>query len=144
MAAATSSSTPASRLPPATANAPSSHQLTLSSPQPGTTQVIVPAADAALLHAPIPHAKGPDASGIYLIPCTTNVTFAFTISGVDFAIDPRDIILDEIDATEPEGWCQSGIAAAVSTADLDPLWLVGDVFLKNVSGPAIASVPAKA
>ena len=101
----------------------------------GTTQLILPKADAAALHARIPRAKGPDASGLYFIPCATDVTFAFTISGEDFAIDPRDLVLDEIDTTDPEGYCQSGIAAAVATADLDPLWLVGDVFLKNVSRP---------
>ena len=72
--------------------------------------MVVPAADAAAIHAAIPGAKE-DNQGGFTVPCTTKAIVALTFGGQSFAIDPRDIAFIPVDAADPTGDCVSGIAA---------------------------------
>ncbi|KAF8150776.1 aspartic peptidase A1 [Crassisporium funariophilum] len=94
----------------------------------GTTLMVVPAADAAVLHQNIEGAKS-DGQGGFTVPCTTTASIALTFGGQSFAIDPRDIAFQPVDATDPTGDCVSGIASGDIGGATE--WLVGDVFLKN-------------
>ncbi|EZF31546.1 hypothetical protein H101_04848 [Trichophyton interdigitale H6] len=91
----------------------------------GTSFLILPPADADLIHSIIPHAdKG---SGFYTLPCSTKVDIKLSIGGVEYTIQPDDYIGNE---TATKGTCNSLI---VGRQILGPKqWLVGDVFLKNV------------
>lgn len=94
----------------------------------GTTLMVVPAADAATIHAQITGAKS-DGQGGFTVPCTTTDSVALTFGKQEFAIDPRDIAFTPVDPNDPTGDCVSGISSGqIGGADE---WLVGDVFLKN-------------
>ncbi|KDQ14371.1 hypothetical protein BOTBODRAFT_32830 [Botryobasidium botryosum FD-172 SS1] len=95
----------------------------------GTTLMIVPAKDAAAIHAAIPGSQS-DGQGGFTIPCTTTASVALTIGAKSFAIDPRDLTFLPEDPNNLTGNCVSGISSgSVGGANE---WLVGDVFLKNV------------
>jgi len=94
----------------------------------GTTLIVAPAADAAVIHNMIPGSR-PDGQGGFIIPCTTNASVALTFGGQSFAIDSRDITPVPVNPADPTGDCQSGITAGDVGANTE--WLVGDVFLKN-------------
>jgi len=95
----------------------------------GTTLLIVPPADAAAIHTLIPGAQS-DGQGGFTIPCTGNATVALTFAGISFSIDPRDIAVQPVDPTNPQGTCVSGIVSGTVGGATE--WLAGDVFLKNV------------
>lgn len=92
----------------------------------GTTLIVAPDADAAAVHAAIPGAAS-DGQGGFTLPCNTTASVALTFAGQAFAIDTRDLIFAQADATGET--CVSGI----SSGEIDgaTTWLVGDVFLKN-------------
>ncbi|KAF8199635.1 aspartic peptidase A1 [Pholiota molesta] len=94
----------------------------------GTTLMVVPANDAATIHNSIPGAAS-DGQGGFTVPCTTTASVALTFGGQAFAIDPRDIAFQPVDANNPQGDCTSGITAGSIGGANE--WLVGDVFLKN-------------
>lgn len=94
----------------------------------GTTLIVAPAADAAVIHNMIQGSR-PDGQGGFIIPCTTNASVALTFGGGSFAIDSRDITPFPINPADPTGDCQSGITTGDIGAQTE--WLVGDVFLKN-------------
>jgi hypothetical protein len=113
----------------------------------GTTLMVVPANDAATIHNSIPGAAS-DGQGGFTVPCTTTASVALTFGGQAFAIDPRDIAFQPVDANNPQGDCTSGITAGSIGGANEWLvrfrtwsrwcalcWLllsqVGDVFLKN-------------
>ncbi len=95
----------------------------------GTTLLIVPPADAVAIHTLIPGAQ-PDGQGGFTIPCTGNATVALTFAGISFSIDPRDIAVQPVDPSNPQGTCVSGIVSGTVGGATE--WLAGDVFLKNV------------
>jgi hypothetical protein len=95
----------------------------------GTTLLIVPPADAIAIHTLIPGAQ-PDGQGGFTIPCTGNATVALTFAGISFSIDPRDIAVQPVDPSNPQGTCISGIVSGTVGGATE--WLAGDVFLKNV------------
>lgn len=89
----------------------------------GTTYILIPPADAATLFASVPgsHPSGEN----YIIPCDSTATIEFEFSGVKYSISPDDYI----GAKSTDG-CVSTI---VGHQPFGPgVWLVGDVFLKNV------------
>lgn len=94
----------------------------------GTTLIIAPPADAAAVHALITGAAS-DGQGGFTVPCTLTDSVALTFGNTSFAIDPRDIAVAPVDATDPTGTCTSGISSGEIGAATE--WLVGDVFLKN-------------
>ncbi|KAJ7086071.1 acid protease [Mycena belliarum] len=92
----------------------------------GTTLLVVPADDAAAIHAQIPGAKL--TNGHYTVPCDTTASVALTFGGKAFTIDPKDLVFAGNGRTS--GDCTSGIGA-FSDANNNQ-WLVGDSFLKSV------------
>ncbi|KAJ7746620.1 acid protease [Mycena metata] len=95
----------------------------------GTTLIVAPVDDATAVHNLITGSKT-DGQGQFTIPCTFNQTVALTIGKNSFAIDPRDMVIQPVDANDPTGDCVSGISGG-SFGTSNTEWLVGDVFLKN-------------
>ncbi|CAO1622302.1 unnamed protein product [Jaminaea pallidilutea] len=95
----------------------------------GTTLIVAPQADADALHLAIDGAKS-DGQGGYTIPCTTSKQVAFTIGGVTWPMDARDLTFLPVDNTDPKGDCISSVSAG--TVGSAGEWLVGAAFLKNV------------
>jgi Eukaryotic aspartyl protease len=95
----------------------------------GTTILIVPTADAQLIHKSITGAQD-IGNGSFSVPCTTNSSLALTFGQQSFAIDPRDIAALPLDLNNLTGDCISGISAGQVAGANE--WLVGDTFLKNV------------
>jgi hypothetical protein len=96
----------------------------------GTTLLIVPEADAQVIHQAIPGAAD-RGNGTFILPCTTTASLALTFGGQSFAIDRRDIIFAPLDPNNTTGECISGITGTAGQFDSPGQWLVGDVFLKN-------------
>jgi len=95
----------------------------------GTTLIVAPQADAEAVHNLITGSTS-DGQGGFTVPCTFNQSVALTFGGSAFAIDPRDIAAQPVNANDPTGDCVSGISGG-SFGTSDTEWLVGDVFLKN-------------
>ena len=87
----------------------------------GTSYVLGPPADVAALHKLIPGATSSDGVN-YQVPCDTTTPVEVIISGVSYAISPRDWI-------SGSGNCTSNIHGHEV---VQGAWLLGDVFLKNV------------
>ncbi|EJF64597.1 acid protease [Dichomitus squalens LYAD-421 SS1] len=92
----------------------------------GTTLIVAPPADATAVHQLIDGAQD-DGQGGFTIPCNTNASVALSFGGQEFAIDTRDLVFAQADATGTN--CVSGISSGQIVDDVT--WLVGDVFLKN-------------
>ncbi|KAF0561655.1 acid protease [Gigaspora margarita] len=91
----------------------------------GTTLVIVPPQDANLVHSLIPGAQYVD--GTYLIPTDTSVIVSLTFVGITYTIKTEHLVTYDAG----NGQSVSGIQGGSVTGS-DDVWLVGDVFLKNV------------
>ena len=74
----------------------------------GTTLLIVPDADAKIIHAEIPGTKSDGRSG-YLVPCTTTAVVSLTFGGQRFDINPLDLVFSPVDQNNLKGDCYSGI-----------------------------------
>lgn len=72
--------------------------------------IVAPDADAQAVHAAIQGAKA-DGQGGFTVPCTTQASVALTFGGQAFAIDPRDLAFQPVDANNPNGDCVSGISS---------------------------------
>lgn len=94
----------------------------------GTTTMVLPAADAAVIHQNIPGAQE-DGQGGFTVPCNTNASVALIYAGQSFTIDPRDLAVQPVNSNDPQGDCISGIVSTGSGSMTQ--WLVGDTFLKN-------------
>ncbi|RIA93908.1 aspartic peptidase domain-containing protein [Glomus cerebriforme] len=92
----------------------------------GTSNIILPNADAAIVHQQIPGSQFvPDASA-YVIPCDTTTVVSFKFGGINYAIQPKDLILVPLDQNN----C---VSTLLPILDLGPTtWLIGIPFLKNV------------
>ena len=80
----------------------------------GTTLIVMPADDAAAVHAAIEGSK-PDGQGGYTIPCTTQAKLALTFGGQAFEIDSRDLKFVPLDSNNLKGECMSGISSGDGT-----------------------------
>ncbi|KAJ6570186.1 acid protease [Mycena vulgaris] len=94
----------------------------------GTTLLVVPANDAAAIHAKIPGAKL--TNGHYTVPCNTDASVAMEFGGKSFPINSKDLPFASNGRTT--GDCTSGIGAFSDSSDNPTQWLVGDTFLKSV------------
>lgn len=94
----------------------------------GTSTIILPDNDAAQFHSQIPGATLDPNSGMFIIPCNTTSVVAFKFGGVDFEINPRDLITAPIDGSN----CISSIVPGFNFGRKNVTWLVGTPFLKNV------------
>lgn len=94
----------------------------------GTTLMVLPPEDAAVVHSNIPGATS-DGKGGFRIPCTNTVKVGLSFGGVIFEINPVDLTFQPV-GKNLAGQCLSGIS--VGTVGGPTQWLVGDVFLKNV------------
>jgi hypothetical protein len=90
----------------------------------GTSFMLLPPADAAVLHGLIPGSaqSGDD----YTLPCDTKLTITLGFGGKKYDINYKDYVGRQVG----DGKCASNIVAKQVFADGQ--WLVGDVFLKNV------------
>ncbi|PWY93714.1 aspartic protease [Aspergillus sclerotioniger CBS 115572] len=89
----------------------------------GTSYAMLPSGDAQTLHSLIP---GSNTSGNYfIIPCNTTAKLQVAFSGVNYTISPKDYV---------GSTSGSGCVSKIVSYDLfgDDIWLLGDVFLKNV------------
>lgn len=94
----------------------------------GTSTIILPDNDAAEIHSQIPGATLDTKSGMFIIPCNTTSAVAFKFGGVDFEINPKDLITAPIDGSN----CVSSIVPGFNFDGKNVTWLVGTPFLKNV------------
>ncbi|KAL1741914.1 aspartic peptidase domain-containing protein [Schizophyllum fasciatum] len=91
----------------------------------GTSLLVIPEEDAKTIHALLNGTVVDEQT--WTIPCATNTAISLSLGGRQFAIDPRDLVFPPSD---PSGSCISKI---VSSGKAHPtMWLLGDVFLKNV------------
>ena len=90
----------------------------------GTSFMLLPPADATLLHGLIPGSaqSGED----YTVPCSTKLVITLGFGGKTYDINYKDYVGRDVGG----GNCASNIVAR--QAFNDGQWLVGDVFLKNV------------
>ena len=89
----------------------------------GTSYILMPPADAKIVHAQIP---GSSASGeAYTIPCGTTTQIQVQLNGVKYSISPKDYV-----GKSSGGSCASNIIGHQAFGVND--WILGDVFLKNV------------
>jgi cathepsin D len=93
----------------------------------GTSYVLMPLADAKILHAQIPGSTNTGGSPNFMIPCSTTKTIQFTFSGVIYSVQPDDY-LGKADSTGK--MCASNIIGQQAYSANQ--WILGDVFLKNV------------
>jgi cathepsin D len=93
----------------------------------GTSYVLMPPADAKMLHAQIPGSTNTGGSPNYMIPCSTTKTIQFTFSGVIYSVQPKDYV-GKADSTGK--MCTSNIIGQQAYSANQ--WILGDVFLKNV------------
>ncbi|KAH9823191.1 aspartic peptidase A1 [Melampsora americana] len=89
----------------------------------GTSIIGVPQADARAIYASIPGsaAKG---GGQYSFPCAANPMLSMNFGGRAFNVNPQDMSIGK----DRQGNCVGGIVGT----DRQGVWLVGQVFLKNV------------
>ncbi|KAG0324033.1 hypothetical protein BGZ99_002274 [Dissophora globulifera] len=94
----------------------------------GTTLVIVPTPVAEAIHAQIPGAIYDEQNG-WIIQKTPQVEamggIQFVLNGVKFDVVMKDILREDVDGKH--GYVYSGIASN----DQIPIWILGDVFIKQ-------------
>jgi cathepsin D len=93
----------------------------------GTSYILMPLADAKVLHAQIPGSTNTGGSPNFMIPCSTTKTIQFTFSGVIYSVQSDDY-LGKADNTGK--MCASNIIGQQAYSANQ--WILGDVFLKNV------------
>ncbi|PLB54423.1 acid protease [Aspergillus steynii IBT 23096] len=90
----------------------------------GTSYMLIPPDDAKVLNGKIPGAT-PQGERNHIIPCNTSAEIQFSFSGVNYTISPKDYV-----GSKSGSGCVSTIIGHAMFGD--DVWLVGDVFLKNV------------
>ncbi|EGG12385.1 aspartic peptidase A1 [Melampsora larici-populina 98AG31] len=89
----------------------------------GTSIIAVPQADARTIYASIPGSTA-KSGGQYSFPCAANPMLSMNFGGRAFNINPQDMSIGR----DRQGNCVGGIVGT----DRQGVWLVGQVFLKNV------------
>jgi len=73
----------------------------------------------------------------YIIPCNTTTVVSLTFGGINYQISPRDFIVDQL----TDAYClaaffaleiSGGSSPIPGATNSNPIWVVGDSFLKNV------------
>ncbi|CAG8785814.1 11707_t:CDS:2, partial [Gigaspora margarita] len=95
----------------------------------GISPIIVPFEDARKIYQQIPNTNEHD--GNFIIPCESNFEVKIKIGGVDWDIDPRDLMDVEQLRNQPYQQVCSGMIIGGRTAS-DNDWILGSTFLKNV------------
>lgn len=90
----------------------------------GTTFIFGPQSLVKAIHSVIPGSETSDNTS-YRVPCDSNKPLAFTFSGVDYTVSPKDWISPQ----NTDGKCTSNI---YGQEVVKGSWLLGDTFLKNV------------
>lgn len=90
----------------------------------GTSYILIPPADAKVLNGKIPGATAQGERN-HIIPCNSSAELQFGFSGVNYTISPKDYV-----GSKTGSGCVSTIVGHALFGD--DVWLVGDVFLKNV------------
>ncbi|WP_172575393.1 pepsin-like aspartic protease [endosymbiont GvMRE of Glomus versiforme] len=100
----------------------------------GTSLLKILYEDAEKIHANIGGFLVDFQGGGFAIPCNTTSVVSLQFNNIHYSIDPKDLIISNISSVYP-GFCFSGIQGIrnqVSSVDGMGIWLIGDVFLKNV------------
>ncbi|KAI9042543.1 pepsin-like aspartic protease [Aspergillus affinis] len=90
----------------------------------GTSYLLIPPADAKVLNNKIPGATAQGERN-YIIPCNSSAELQLSFSGTKYTISPKDYV-----GSKSGSGCVSTIVGHALFGD--DVWLVGDVFLKNV------------
>lgn len=93
----------------------------------GTSYILMPLADAQIVHAQIPGSTNARGSPNFMIPCNSVATVQFTFSGVTYAVHPNDYMGKADDTGK---LCASNIIGQQAYSANQ--WILGDIFLKNV------------
>ncbi len=92
----------------------------------GTSYILMPPSDAAILHAQIPGSTSSGADANFMIPCSTTAPIYFTFSDVTYQVYPKDYM----GKVGTGSMCSSNIIGQEAFGANQ--WILGDVFLKNV------------
>jgi len=104
----------------------------------GTTLIGGPKTDVDALFKNIPQSRlSREAQGFYEIPCNSKTTVGMNFGGTTWPISSQDFILSQ---NSTSGFCLAAVfilteGTSSGDADVDnlnPDWVVGDTFLKNV------------
>lgn len=96
----------------------------------GTTLIIVPVADAELIHDKIPGAVSAGDSS-YLIPCSikdSDFLLSLWFNGKVHNLKGADLVMEAVDSKR--GMCLSGISGQEFSKST-PTWVLGDVFFRS-------------
>jgi hypothetical protein len=101
--------------------------------------MLLPPADLEALFDLIPGARlnvGDDT----VLPCNTVATLEIQFGSQRFSISPKDYVGD-LAPSEVQGRANSPLCSSnIITSTSNDTWLLGDVFLKNVSPPPSSSI----
>jgi cathepsin D len=92
----------------------------------GSSFILLPKADMDQIHSMIPGAQPVDDE--FVVPCSTTAPLQFTFSGATFDVSTVDYIAASDGSSD---MCSSNIKELPDYYGPD-MWLLGDVFLKNV------------
>lgn len=92
----------------------------------GSSFILLPKADMKKIHSLIPGAEPDDDE--FVVPCSTEAVLQFTFSGVTFDVSTVDYVAS---SNGSGGMCSTNIKILPDYYGPD-MWLLGDVFLKNV------------
>lgn len=95
----------------------------------GTSLVIAPPNVATAIYQQIPNAQVYDPSGLFAIPCNSNVDLRLSFGGTEYAINSADMTNGVVDTSGQ--YCLGGVLGQ-SLGGGAPDFIVGDTFLKNV------------
>ncbi|KAL5521820.1 hypothetical protein ACEPAF_2568 [Sanghuangporus sanghuang] len=101
---------------------------TLANLDTGTSLAQIPQDYAEVMYGSVPGAQFVRSSGIYILPCSTNLNVSFVFSGIEYPVHP----IDTVAATRDDSGnvvCYSGFAIGEDNSED---WLLGDSFLRNV------------
>lgn len=90
--------------------------------------ILMPPNDAGVLHNAIPNSIT-DGQGNFAIPCNTNASIQIQFNGQKFSISSKDYVGAPVQGSS--NLCVSNILG--QQVGSGNQWLMGDVFLKNVS-----------
>ncbi|KAF9556705.1 acid protease [Agrocybe pediades] len=103
----------------------------------GTTLLGAPSDAAAAIWKAAGGKPLNDGSGMFAIPCSSQVEVAISFGGKTWTIDPRDMIFESLQGSSTT--CvgaifdvEAGTSIQNQPGSGTPAWIIGDTFLKNV------------